>query len=160
TKNPEIVDTVIELADTKTVTRVKSKKSEKQAASKSIEARLGFYGCAQTGEVFREAFAGRKKQGVDERFNFEYSDPIEPGALPAIPDKAYGHLTDEFLKLADPNRWKNPMTMSPEAEARLMEYWGGLPKEDRQKVRFLKNLRRDIYLQAWSRGVPVAELED
>jgi len=160
TKNPEIVDTVIELADTKTVTRVKSKKSEKQAASKSTEARLGFYGCAQTGEVFREAFAGRKKQGVDERFNFEYSDPIEPGPLPDIPVSVLTELQGEFASLTDATRWKNPMTMSPEAEARLMEFWGGLPKEERQKVRFLKNLRRDIYLQAWSRGVPVAELED
>jgi len=159
TKNPEIVDMIIELADTKNVGRTKAKNG-RQGGTKSTEARLGFYGCAQSGEVFREAFVGRGKQGVDERFDFEYSEPIEAGALPDIPVGVLATLQDAFVKLASPAQWKEPMVMASDAETYLQNYWNNLPVETRQRVRFLKSLRRDIYLQAWSRGVAVAELDD
>jgi hypothetical protein len=159
TKNPEIVDQIVELADTKVVGRTKAK-NNKWGGSKSTEARLGFYGCAQAGDVFREAFAGRKKQGIDERFDFEYSDQIVPGELPDIPISVYAELADEFVKLMSETRLKETLTMAPAASAALLDYWNSLPTETKYKVRLLKNLRRDCYLQAWSRGVLVVEIED
>ena len=67
-KNPEIVDTIIELADSTSISRVKAQKSLKRKAGKThSNARLALYMCAQTGEVVTQAFEGRKKQGIRER---------------------------------------------------------------------------------------------
>jgi len=162
TKNPEIVDTIIELADSTSISRVKSKKSQKVKAAKVHgNARLGMYVCAQTGEVVTLAFQGRGKQGINERLDIEYSPAIEPSDLPRISESTKGNLVDRLLKLLAANQcWKEPMSMSAEAKEYLDAYWASQPQEVRQKIRFRKNLWLDVYMRAFSRGETVATLED
>jgi putative DNA primase/helicase len=98
-KNPEIVDTIIELADSTSISRVKAQKSLKRKAGKThSNARLALYMCAQTGEVITQAFEGRKKQGIRERLSVEFSPPIEPGVMPPIPVQTKVQLVDKLVK--------------------------------------------------------------
>jgi hypothetical protein len=162
TKNPEIIDTIIELADSTTVSRVKAKKSQKSKAAKvHSDARLAMYLCAQTGEVVTQAFQGRKKQGINERLSIEYSPAIEPGDLPVIPAAAKLALVDQLVKLLATNsNWKEPMTMTGEAKEYITGFWNNQPQEVRQKIRLRKNLWLDIFLRAFSRGEGVATVGD
>ena len=160
-KNPEIVDTIIELADSTSISRVKAQKSLKRKAGKThSNARLALYMCAQTGEVVTQAFEGRKKQGIRERLSVEFSPPIEPGVIPPIPVQTKMHLVDSLVKLIASSNWKEPMTMTAEANEFLTGFWSNQPQEVRQKVRLWKNLLLDVYLRAFSRGEHAATLED
>lgn len=158
-KQPEIVDRIIELANKKSISRTKAKHG-KFGGSQSAEARMGFYGCAQSEEVFRTAFAGKKKQGIDERFDFEMSGPILPGKLPTLSAEVVTALRTKFIDLTNPMRWANQMQVTPEAEKCLDDFWNGLSKTEQNNVRLPMNLRRDAHLQAWSRGSSTVELED
>src|SRR5262249_22184426 len=109
TKNPEIVDTIIELADSTIISRVKAAKKGK-ATRVHENARLSMYCCAQHGEVVRVAFQGRKRQGIDERLSVEFSPSIEGDYLPEIPAPVKLDLVNKLIKLIEPSRWKEPMT--------------------------------------------------
>jgi hypothetical protein len=163
-KNPEIVDAVIELADSTTITRVKAAKGKKnggKAVRSHDDARLSMYMCAQAGEVVRAAFAGRKKQGIDERLSLEHSPKIEGGNLPTIPEDVKLMLCDKLVRLiGDPMRWEKPMTATDDARAFIDAYWKQQPKEVREKIRLRRNLWLDVYMRAFSRGESVATLED
>lgn len=161
TKNPEIVDTIIELADSTSISRVKAKKSQRAKSAKvHNNARLSMYMCGQTGEVITLAFQGRKKQGIRERLTIEYSPAIEPGDLPDIPIATKLALTDSLVKLKGNPLWKTPISMTDEAKATFDQYWKAQPDDVRKMVRLHKNLLLDIYLRAVSRGENVATLED
>jgi hypothetical protein len=164
-KNPEIVDAVIELADSTIITRVKAAKGKKnggKAVRQHDDARLSMYICAQHGEVIRTAFAGRKKQGIDERLNLEYSPKIEGGDLPTIPGDVKLALVDKLIRLLDKMGSKGMlfMTATDEAKGYVAAYWAQQPKEVREKIRLRRNLWLDIYMRAFSRGETVATLED
>jgi hypothetical protein len=162
TKNPEIVDAIIELADATTITRVKAAKGKKAAVRSHDDARLSLYMCAQSGEMVRAAFAGRKKQGIDERLSLEHSPRIEGADLPAIPDKVKLELADKLVRLLEKMKAKGMLFMSATEDAKdyLDAYWKQQPKEVREKIRLRRNLWLDVYMRAFSRGEAVATLED
>ena len=83
-KQPEILDTIIELADSTTISRVLAdRKGEKQVRSKN-NAQLAIVACGQDGKAYGQAFGTREKQGIFDRLTPEYGEPNEAGDLDRI----------------------------------------------------------------------------
>lgn len=157
TRNPAILDMLIELADTTQISRVKAKKSNKAKAVKTKnDARLCAVMCGQDGHVYMKSFAGRTKLGLWDRLYPEFAVPVEAGDLPPIP------IADAYQLLSELNKldYSGAMTMQPEAKARLDAFWSGQPDAVRKKARWKKNLMLDAYMSAFGRGSKIAELED
>jgi putative DNA primase/helicase len=155
-KNPEIVDTIIELADSHRISRVLAKQKGQRANRTTDNARLSLYMCGQNGEVFMSSFAGRTKLGIYDRLYPEFSPNVEAGDLPNIHIGRAAELLNKILKLD----FSGEMTMSPETKTRLDAFWKNQPAEIRKKPRFKKHLMLDMYMAAFGRGVRVAEVED
>jgi hypothetical protein len=156
-KNPEIVDTIIELATKHKFTRAKASRNLKGKSSRSHDnAHLGIYMCAQDKDVIAAAFPNRKGMGLFERFYGEYSAPVEAGKLPRVDKKIAVEIWSAVQKL--PN--SGHMTMAPGVENRIEGYWEALPKDIRTRVRLKAHLYRDMYMTAHGRGVMIAEMQD
>jgi hypothetical protein len=157
TRNPAIIDTMIELADSTSISRVLAKKSQKRDASRTTnDARFCMVICGQDGETYMKAFAGRTKLGIYDRLYPEFGAAVEPGNLPDIDPAEAVKLMTELLLLD----YSVTMKMSQEAETRLEELWTEQPKEVRVKVRWKKNLAMDAFMSAFGRNSKVAELAD
>jgi putative DNA primase/helicase len=158
-KNPEIVDSIIELANNPTISRTKSKKNQKSPASKTREdSWLLLYACAQDGEAYGMAFPRTKVQGLPDRFIPEYSPKVKAGRLPE-PDMTAGmEAVAELLKTAHalPGR----ITMSAEVKKNIEEIWNSQPEEFQQSPRLRQQFMLEMYLAAFSRGSAVAEQQD
>jgi putative DNA primase/helicase len=157
TRNPAIIDTMIELADCTSISRVLAKKNQKREASRTTnDARFCMVICGQDGETYMKAFAGRTKLGIYDRLYPEFGVAVEPGNLPDIDASEAGKLMGELLGLD----YSSEMEMSQEAETRLEEFWTEQPKEVRVKVRWKKNLAMDAFMSGFGRGSKIAELQD
>lgn len=157
TRNPAILDMLIELADTTQISRVKAKKSNKAKAVKTKnDARLCAVMCGQDGHVYMKSFAGRTKLGLWDRLYPEYGVPVEAGDLPHISAEEAFQLLSELNNLD----YSGTMTMQAEAKARLEAFWSGQPDTVRKKARWKKNLLLDAYMSAFGRGLKVVEPED
>ncbi len=157
TKQPEILDRMIELADSTTVSVVKAARNNKTASSKSTnKARLIVVMCGPDGSEYMGAFAGKTKMGFWDRLYPEYSEPVEPGDLPRINPVHALQLMQEFNALD----FSGTMTMAEDAKAFVDELWAGQPVGVKKKVRWKKNVMIDAYMSAFGRGSRVAELED
>jgi Bifunctional DNA primase/polymerase, N-terminal/Primase C terminal 1 (PriCT-1) len=156
-KQPEIIDTIVELADSHQVSRVLAKKGKVGGSKTHDNARLSLYICGQDGSAFMSAFAGRTKIGLFDRFYPEFSGPIEAGDLPEIKQSDVLSL---HAKIAGLNFNCKKMTMSDATRLDLNLFWSAQPTEIRRKIRFRKYLMLDMYMAAFGRGVTVAEPED
>jgi putative DNA primase/helicase len=156
TRNPAILDTLIELADSTQISRVKAAAKNQKANKTKNDARLCTVMCGQEGSVYMKAFAGRTKLGLWDRLYPEYSVPVESGDLPAV---ATG---DAFQLLAELNalNYSGTMTMASDAKARLEAFWNQLAPEVRKKARWRKHFTLDVFMSAFGRGSKVAEMED
>lgn len=155
-KNPETLDTIIELANSHRLSRVKAAKGKGKAGKTHDHAYLTVYMCGQNGGAYMSSFPGRTDMGLWDRFYPEYSDPIEPGDLPEI-DKS------EVLKLLarlQQFQFSGRMTMGEGVKNALTSFWNQQPKDVKTKVRFKSHLMLDMYLAAWSQGRMVAMIED
>jgi hypothetical protein len=155
-KNPEILDTIIELADSNRISRVLASRKGQKANRTTNNARLSLYVCGQNGEVFMSSFAGRTKLGIYDRLYPEYSPAVEAGDLPEIDHEKSMKLLIELNNM----KMSGHMAMSPETKAALEDFWKAQTPEVRKKPRFKKHLMLDMYLGAFGRGVMTAELED
>jgi hypothetical protein len=155
-KNPEILDTIIELADSHRVSRILAKKGKQSGSKTHNNARLSLYACGQDGPAFMSAFAGRTKLGLFDRLYPEFSGPIEAGDLPEI---AQADVLDLHKKIGALN-FDVRMTMNDTTRIGLSIFWNAQPVEIRRKIRFKKYLTLDMYMAAFGRGVTVAEPED
>jgi hypothetical protein len=155
TRNPAIMDMLIELADSTQISRVKAAKKGKANTTKN-DARLSAVMCGQDGFVYMKAFAGRTKLGLWDRLYPEYSVPTEAGDLPPIATGQAYELLNELKKLD----YSGTMSMSLEARGLIDKFWSGQPTEVRKKARWKKNLTLDAYMSAFGRGSKVAELTD
>jgi len=155
-KNPEILDTIIELADSHRVSRILAKKGKNGGSKTHNNARLSLYACGQDGAAFMSAFAGRTKLGLFDRLYPEFSGPIEAGDLPEI---GQADVFEVHKKLSALN-FNVRMTMSDTTKAELTRFWNTQPVEIRRKIRFKKYLMLDMYMAAFGRGVTVAGPED
>jgi Bifunctional DNA primase/polymerase, N-terminal len=155
-KNPEILDAIIELADSHRVSRILAKKGKQGGSKTHDNAHLSLYACGQDGPAFMSAFAGRTKLGLFDRLYPEFSGPIEAGDLPEI---AQADVLDLHKKISSLN-FDAKMTMSDSTRIDLSSFWNAQPVEIRRKIRFKKYLTLDMYMAAFGRGVTVAETED
>jgi hypothetical protein len=154
-KQPEIVSTIGELADTTQVSRVLAKRKD-QKASRTTTARLAMYCCGQDGDVYISSFPGRGKLGFFDRCYPEFSPLVDAGKLPNIDTKAAMMIRGKIDMLG----FSGQMTIGPGVESRLDEFWESQPVEIRKKVRFKKHVMLDMYMAAFGRGLRAAELED
>lgn len=154
TRNPSILDVMIELADSTSVSRVLSKS---RGGTKSKNgARLGMILCGPSGLDYTKAFAGRKNQGLWDRFYPEFGVPQLTGSLPRIDEKTAFELLAEFNSLD----YSGEMNMAPEAEVRLDEFWNQQSVDVQKKARWKKNLTVDAYMSAFGRGARTVETSD
>ena len=156
TRNPAILDTMIELADSTQISRVLAKKKNGPGTKSKSDARLCMVMCGQDGDVFMQALAGRTKLGMFDRLYPEFGVAVEAGDLPAISPK------DAIAMLMELNSldFSGTMTMSAEARDRLEQFWAAQPADVRKKARFKKNLALDAYMAAFGRGVKQVGLDD
>ena len=158
TRQPGIIDKLIELADSTQIGRAKaSKKGDMFSGSKQKnDARLCTVMCGQEGAVYMKAFAGRTKLGFWDRLTPEYGEAVEAGMLPRVDRTEATHLLSELSSLD----YSGELTMSPEARGLIEQFWDGQPKEVRKKARWKKNLWLDAYMSAFGRRSKIAERED
>jgi putative DNA primase/helicase len=154
TRNPGIVDELITLANSTSISRNLAKRS---GGSRSTDqARLALVMGGQDGSVYMKAFAGRTQLGMYDRLYPEYGFPVEVGDLPPIDAASGMALMHKFNSLG----YSGTMTMSPEAKTLLDECWSSQSPETRKKARWRSNLKLDAYMSAFGRGLKVVEAED
>jgi len=151
TRNPAILDTMIEVADSTTISRVLAKRRKTKD-----DARLAMFMCGQDGDTYMKAFAGRTKLGMYDRLYPEYGVPVEAGELPPI------RVADAYNLLKELNEldYSGVMTMSQDAKDIFNNFWDSQPKEVRTKARWKKNVTLDAYLVAFGRGSKQVETDD
>jgi hypothetical protein len=157
-KNPEIIDSIVTLANSVTVTRMKSKKGakDKDSIRTHDNAHLSVYMCGQDGEAYMSSFPGKTKIGLWDRFYPEFSEPVEAGKLPDIDAVKAGQLLTRTYSMP----FSGKMTMNDNVKMQLEMFWKAQPAEVRTKVRFKTYLMLDMYLAAWSLGRMVAQIDD
>ena len=151
TRNPAILDTMIELADSTSISRMLAKKRKTKT-----DARLAMFMCGQDGDTYMKAFAGRTKLGLYDRLYPEYGVPVEAGELRPIRTADAYEMLAELGKL----EYSGVMTMSPVAKDTFNTFWNSQPQEVRTKARWKKNVLLDAYMAAFGRGSKQVELED
>ncbi len=156
TRNPAIMDMLIELADGTQISSVKASRGKNKGTKTKNDARLCAVMCGQEGSVYMKAFAGRTKLGLWDRLYPEYSVAVEAGDLPHISTTDAFQLMNELNKLD----YSGVMTMSDDGKTRLETFWSAQAPEVRKKARWKKNLTLDAYMSAFGRGSKIAELED
>ncbi len=154
-KNPEIIDTIIELANSHYISRVKAKRSQKDKAKVNEKAYLSLYMCGQDGEAYMSSFPGRSNMGLWDRFYPEHAKPVDAGKLPKIDPVAAMQLIARLEKMTYTGR----MTMGEGVETALEAFWDA-QTDVKTRVRFKSHLMLDMYLAAWSQGRMIAEMSD
>lgn len=157
-RNPAILDTMIELADSTSISRVLAK-SKGGGAKTKRGARLAMVMCGQDGMTYAKSCAGRTNMGFWDRLYPEFGVPVETGNLPPVP------VRDAVMLLSKLNSldYSGTVRMSPSAADRLNEFWEGQPPSVKRKARFKKNLILDAYMSAfgrWSRTVETTDMGD
>jgi putative DNA primase/helicase len=155
TRNPAILDTMIELADSTSISRVLAAKKGGGNKTKH-DARFAMVMCGQDGSVYTKAMAGRAKLGMYDRLYPEFGTAVEAGDIPPV------DTIDAIELLAELNSldYSGTMSMSKEAKSYLDDFWQGQPANVRKKARFKKNLYLDSYMSAFGRGIRIVEEED
>jgi|SRR5579862_566556 len=158
TRQPGIIDKLIELADTTQVGRTKAQKKNDifSGSKQKNDARLCVVMCGQEGAVYMKAFAGRTKLGFWDRLYPEYGERVEAGMLPRIDRTEALQLISELNSLD----YSGELTMSYDARGFLEQFWDNQPKEVRKMARWKKNLWLDAYMSAFGRRSRIAEQED
>ena len=154
TRNPAILDTMIELADSTCISRVLSKRTG--GSQTKNDARFAMVMCGQEGLVYTEALAGRTKLGLWDRFYPEFGIPEETGDLPPVDGIDATKLLIELNGLD----YSGTINMSAGAKSHLDGFWSSQSGDVRKKARWKKNLLLDAYMSAFGRGVRTVELED
>lgn len=156
TRNPAILDMLIELADSKSVSRVKAASKNDKGNKTKNDARLCAVMCGQDGFTYMKAFAGRTRLGLWDRLSPEYAVAVEAGDLPPI-DKVEAINVLSDLKKLD---YSGAMKMADEAKQAIDAFWLSQDTEVRKKARWKKNLALDAYMSAFGRGSKIVQMED
>lgn len=157
TRNPALMDLLIELADSTSISRVKAVKGKKDKAAKTKnDARLCTVMCGQEGNVYMKAFAGRTKLGLWDRLTPEFGCAVEAGDMPSVDMMAALRVMNDLLKL----EFTGTMKMAADAKVIIDGFWESQAPEVRKKARWKKGLILDAYMSAYGRGSRVAEVED
>jgi Bifunctional DNA primase/polymerase, N-terminal len=156
TKNPEILDKLIELADSTRISKIKASTTKSKANKTKEDARLSAVMCGPDGKAYMSAFAGKTKQGLYDRLYPEFAEAVIAGKLPIIPRAESVLLLSELSSLD----YSGTMTMSAEADTRVETFWSEQPPEVQKKVRWKKHLTLDTYMSAFGERRKEATLAD
>jgi hypothetical protein len=151
TRNPDIMDTIFELADKTFISRIKANVTRTKR-----DARLSTFMCGQNGLVYTSALAGRAELGATDRLYPEFSVPQESGNLPRIEPMDAIRMLDAINAL----NYGGTINMSPEAQTQLDVFWNSQETTIRKKNRYKKFLILDAYMNAFGRGSWIVEPED
>jgi hypothetical protein len=155
-KNPEIIDTIIELADSTSISRVLAKRKGDGGTKTKRDARFCMVMCGQDGDTYMKALGGRTILGLWDRIIPEFSVAVDAGRLTAVnQDDAVKMYAKIVLR-----DYSGTMTMSSDAEEMVNVFWSHQLPEVRKKVRWKKDLMLDAQLVAFGRESKVVELED
>ena len=157
-RNPGIVDTMVELADSTYISRVLARGKNGGGGSKSKhDARFCTYMCGQDGKTFMKAFAGRTKEGWWDRNYPEYGTPqnVENLPLPISEDKA-----NMVLMKWQALNFSGQMTTSSAVRESIDRFWSAQMPAVRKKARWKKNLILDCYMAAFGDGRMEVSLTD
>jgi hypothetical protein len=142
-RNPEIMSTMLTLAEGTTLGRGKSKKEERKQKG---DARLAVAMCIQP-DAIKTVFAGvqAKTLGLYNRITPEHAYPVAAGKTPRMEDnaKAIEEFYAKYILLDFAGKRINQGGL---AERKIEEYWQSLSKEERSQPRRLKNLRLNHFL--------------
>jgi hypothetical protein len=155
-KNPEILDTIVELATKHKFTRAKAARGKAKAGRTHDNAHLSIYVCAQDKYVIAAAFPNRRGMGLFERFYGEYSAPVIAGRLPKVDILVAAKVWEAVQKLPQFGEIK----MAEGVEERIESYWASLPRDVQTKVRLKSHLYRDMFMAAHGRSSMIAEMQD
>jgi hypothetical protein len=156
-KNPDVVDGLVQMADSTNVSRVTTKKQGGAGGTKTkTDARLVTIMCGQDGETYMHALSGQTKVGLPDRIMPEFGVAVEGGDLHEINSEDATEVYSRIV-LMD---YSGTMSMSSDASEMIRVFWSGLLPEVRKKVRWRKGLILDAQLIAFGRGSKVIELED
>jgi len=156
TKAPEIVDTIIELANETQISRVLADRGKQKRSKTKDDARLGVVICGQSGEAYMSSFPKRTDMGLWDRFYPEFSVPIAAGDMPPIP------MQDGLDLLSGLNSmvYTGSVGMEGHTKKLLEDFWQSQPLSVRTKVRFRTNLFLDAYMSAFGRRSWTVERAD
>lgn len=164
-RNPDILDTLGELAEGTSVSRVKAKqgRSKEPAAKTRDDAYLSTIMCAPDGLSFCAATAGRKTAGFNDRQIPVYGTRSVPGKLPAIPEDAialWWEHVQKLLTMVGTKQAPGTVVMPPEVDALIEEFWTTQLPAVKETVRYKRNLQVDAYMNAIGRGSMRVSVED
>jgi hypothetical protein len=155
-KNPEIVDTIVEMANKTKFTRAKAARGKAKAGRNHDNAHLSIYMCAQDRDVIAAAFPNRRGIGFYERLYPEFSEPVKAGRLPKVDQATATKIWEAVQKLPK----SGVITMAAGIEDRIENYWSALPDDVQSRVRLKVHLTRDMFMAAHGRGSMTAEMQD
>ena len=159
-KQPEILDLIGELSNSRSLSRVKARRNQKESGAKSRDdADLACIICAPSADSIATAFAGRMDEGFNDRLFPEYAIPQKAGAQPKIDVGARDALHGELSELVKHYRGLT-IGITDEATAALEAFWTTQTDAVQRKVRFKTELELDAYMNAIGRHVDAVELED
>jgi hypothetical protein len=151
-KNPEILSTMLSLAESTTVSRVLADKRKTRN-----DARLSVVMCGQP-DIYPSAFSGIKGGvlGWYDRLTPEFAElPSTLGELAPIDPAEACAIHKRFNALPYPSE----VAMSAQAQHMIDEFWNSLLLEQRI-ARRRKNLIIDCYMAAFGRGAKEVETDD
>lgn len=152
TRNPGIVTGVLELADSRSVSRTLAGKKKHKS-----NAYFAMYACGQDGETYMMSVPGKKKMGFFDRARPEYSQPSIAGKTPDIDPLKATHLYRILMSMIGAFQ---ALTLDADADQAIEEFWGVQPSEIATKVRLKKHIKVDAFMSAFSRSSKTVELED
>jgi hypothetical protein len=157
TKNPEIIDTIIELADSTSISRILAKRGNGGGGTKTKnDARLCMIMCGQDGETYMKSFSGRTKLGLWDRLSPEFGVAVEAGDMPEVDRNDANAMVAKLILL----KYSINMSMSPDAKEMINVFWSHQLPEVRKKARWKRDLMLDAFQVAFGRGSEIVEQED
>ena len=150
-RNPSILDTLLTLADSTTVSRTlaKSRRDVGVTSKTKNNARVAVVMGGVSGDRYMAAFPQRSKEGWFDRLYPEFGVAVEGKKLPPINPVSAIKLLNKMDGLPWGIRMEPP---AAELDKRFDDFWATLPAEVRKKNRWAKQLRMDAYISAFSRG--------
>jgi hypothetical protein len=159
-KNPEILDIIGELANSRSISQVKARRSQRRSGTRTKDdCDLSAIMCGPSGNAYMTALAGRMEEGFNDRVVPEFAIPPLKGRKPKIDVTVAALLHEEIRQLVDSYVGRE-LDILPEASVLLESFWNAQPEEIQRKVRYGAELELDAYLNAIGRGVMRVEVED
>jgi hypothetical protein len=139
-RNPDILDTIMELADSMTISRVLKKRGKVSGTRTKDDARLVMVMCGPNGSKYAKAFVGRDNLGIFDRLTPEFAEPTIAGDMPPIDSLEAAKMLSAFNRLPYGGSVNTKMTMGLEAKDRLTKFWADQTAAVRKKARFRRDL--------------------